>query len=205
MANNGAAALNNGAVSSGNAGAMRSRHTAATVDGCATAQRRTFMTKDVAVAARARSGSHGAAARSSDPGTAASLAAQTSTSLSTQTNAGRRLRRHVTAAQRGAVATKDDAAAFAADPQSGTAGRTNASLTTDADTAQWAGHVRSSRTVEYSAFAGDQTCLPSAAGTKSCVGSSTAARTTCQASQPTTSSTGLATQPTAAGQAPADA
>jgi hypothetical protein len=183
-----AAALNCRSLPGGGSRAVLGRDTTAIGDSGATSERGTFLAEDAAVGPAASSGAHGATASSTgrdaaaNPGcgsAAASMAAQAgptrnaAASLAAQTgptrNGGSRGLRRRVASQRGAVATQDVGAAFATDAQSSAAGGTSTTLTTDADTPERTRHVRSSSTVQRSAFTSDQPRLTARAGTHRCV------------------------------------
>ena len=191
-----AAALNYRSLPGGGSRAVLGRDTTAMGDSGATSERCTFLAEDAAVGPAASSGAQGATVSSTGrdaaatPGcgsAAASMAAQAgptrnaSASMAAQTgptrNGGSRGLRRRVASQRGAVATQDVGAAFATDAQSSAAGGTSTTLTTDADTPERTRHVRSSSTVQRSAFTSDQPRLTARAGTQTCVATNTAEAT----------------------------
>lgn len=189
---------------------------AACVDGAA-AERGAFLAENLAVGRATRAtghcaatgttghratgcGARGAVADAGRQGAAAAgVAAQAG---ATCDGWGRRLGRHV-AAQRAAVAAHDSAAALATDAQSGAARGTGATLTADADAAQWTGNVRSRSAVQRGALTGNQSRLTGRAaderGVTASAGEATDVAGTSQ--PPARGKTGLARQTASAGHA----
>ena len=140
-----ATALDDGSLACGRCRAVLGRD-AAGVHRSAAPERGTLLAEYLAVCPAAGSAHQRGAARSGPGGRSPAPGGVGSQPGPTRHGGTRRLRCPV-APQRGAVPAQDIGGTFATNTQTGAACGTRARLATDADTRQWARHVRSSSTV----------------------------------------------------------